>query len=240
MASPNPITLLIRAGWVILLLIALLFASRLWKTHQRKSAIVAEMKAISSDSAYFQQFNAADARKTLLRAISLMHEAERLDLPHEDLIKRAFGIETGVFASDTTSEDLTSRQILIRDNLLLNFINFTKLGYPPDPRLLIDFGKGEIPPIPSGTFQGKRAVIRPIIDPALSPGLEKILPNLQLAPPDSTDAPPTDLEVARAKRLARDLGNAGVIEEPVMERIIAALSEPREKTTEPAPEPAIQ
>lgn len=226
MEAPNPITLLIRAIWILALLIGLLFASRMWKTHQRKGEIVDEMKAISSDSSYFLQFNAADAQKTLLRAVALMHEAERLGITHEDLIKRAFGIEVGVFASDTTSDDLSSKQVLIRDSLLLNFVNFTKLGYPSDLRVLKEFNAGEIPTIPEGTFQGRRAVIRPIIDPALSPGLEKILPNLQLAPPSADEAPPTELEVARAKRLARDLGNAGVIEEPVMNRIIAALSAP--------------
>jgi hypothetical protein len=55
--------------------------------------------------------------------------------------------------------------------------------------------------------------------------MEKILPNLHLAPTQETNTPHTDLEVANAKRLARDLALAGVIEDPVRDRIIQALSE---------------
>jgi hypothetical protein len=225
MSSPNPVTLLIRAAWVIVLIVALLFGSRIWKNHQRRDAIVAEMKSIATESSYFHQFNAQDARKTLLRAIGLMHEAARLDLPHEELIDLAFGFKSELFEADDSGEEYSSTQTLIRQNLILNYVNFTKLGYTGDMRTINAFKNGEIPHITSGTFQGKRAEIRPIIDPALSPGMEKILPNLHLAPTQETNTPHTDLEVANAKRLARDLALAGVIEDPVRDRIIQALSE---------------
>ena len=86
---------------------------------------------------------------------------------------------------------------------------------------------GELPPIPSGPQAGRRAVIATVIDPALSPGLEKVVANLTIRPPTETGTERNDVETAAAKQLAGRLASAGVIERGVSDRITEALSAPK-------------
>jgi hypothetical protein len=77
---------------------------------------------------------------------------------------------------------------------------------------------------------GKKPVIANLIDPAVSPGIDKVIANLEIRPPQAESRVPSDIEIAAAKQLARDLADAKIIEEPVRDRIIEKLSSPSAKT----------
>ena len=74
-------------------------------------------------------------------------------------------------------------------------------------------------------------VILPLIDPTLSPGLDKILPNIELQPPNRSGRKRelTDIEIAAANRLAKDLKSAGVIEATVADQIIDHYKPPEQE-----------
>jgi len=229
MDALSPRYILTRAVFLVAALVALSYGWSYFKTYQRKTAITHELKSITSDSSFFQQFYAEDAKKTLIRAIGLIAEANRLGVLPETAIDRGLGVEPRLFASDSDLEEPPPRLKIIRSCLRANYENFLKLGYTGEFRTLVDMKEGVLPPIPSGPDQGKRAIIGTLIDPALSPGIEKVLANLEIRPPGSLGLAPTDIETAAAKRLARELAHAGVIEEKVREKIEAKLSEPVKK-----------
>ena len=85
--------------------------------------------------------------------------------------------------------------------------------------------EGKLPFIPDGPLAGKTPMIATLIDPAISPGIDKVIANLEIRPPQTEIHAPTDIEIAAAKQLTRDLADAKIIEEPVRDKIIAKLSE---------------
>lgn len=207
------------------LLVIGLVASSYYKKNRRQAAILDELKAISGDSSFYQQFYAADARKSLVRAVGLIAEANALGTPPETTISRSLGLKRGMF-DEVIREDLPARQQLIRDCLRGNYASFRKLGYQADSATLTALKAGELPPIPAGPNAGSRPVIAHLIDPAIAPGLDKVIANLEIRPPPADDAKPNDVEIAVAKRLARELVDANVIEEAACDRILKSLSAP--------------
>jgi hypothetical protein len=223
-ASPRYI--ITRAAFLIALLVAALYGYGFIKKHQRKSAIHAELRSITSDSSYFQQFYVEDARKSLVRAIGLIAEAGTLGEEPGVTIDRGLGIEPRFFSVDADREDPPVREKIIRASLRNNYENFLKLGYKPDFHTLQALKSGELPPIPSGPQSGRKPVIATLIPPEVSPGMEKVIANLEIRPPQAEDRKPTDIELAAARALARELDNAGIIEGAAAERILKGLEEP--------------
>lgn len=60
MEAPSPSYIITRALFVIGLIVAVLSGVSFYKKKQRQAAIIADLKSISSDSSFFQQFYAAD------------------------------------------------------------------------------------------------------------------------------------------------------------------------------------
>ena len=226
MDTLSPRYILTRAVSLIALLVAVMGGYSFVKKKQRQSVIIAELKSITSDSSFFQQFYAADAQKSLIRAIALMAEANQLGLGPDQSIDGGLGIVRKYFTTDEDNEEPPARDKIIRASLRTNYENFLKLGYTPDFHTLKDMKTGELPPIPSGPESGKKPVIGTIIDPSLSPGLEKVIANLELRPAREESGPPSDVEIAAAKQLARDLSDAKIIEESARDRILAKLTPP--------------
>lgn len=226
MEAPSPRYIISRAVFLIAVLVAVLFSFSFYKKKQRQSAIIAELKSLSSDSSFFQQFFAEDAQKSLVRAIALIAEANQLGVPPETAIDRSVGIEAKSFFSEEKREDPTPRSELIRSSLRSNYENFLKLGYTPDFHTLESMKGGSLPPIPSGPGAGKRPVIGTIIDPSLSPGIDKVMANLEIRPPQAESRAPSDVEVSSAKRLASELAEARIIEESVRDRILKSFTKP--------------
>ena len=75
-----------------------------------------------------------------------------------------------------------------------------------------------------------------IIDPSLSPGIDKVMANLEIRPPKAKGLPMSDVEIAAAKQLAASLALAGVIEESAERRISDSLT-PKPPAVEIAPGP---
>ncbi|MDP4647418.1 MAG: hypothetical protein NWR51_12280 [Akkermansiaceae bacterium] len=215
--------ILTRAAAAILIIVVALYSIDYLKKKQRLGAIVSELKSLSSDSSFFRQFSAADAEKSLIRAIGLIAEANKLGLDPEAAIDQGLGIKKKYFNSDDDKEP-TYREQLIRSTLRSNYENFRKLGYTPDFYTLESFEIGELPPVRNGPLQGSMAEVGTIIDSALSPGLDTVLANLEIRPIREKGKPLTDVEIAIAKKLAVDLEEAGVIEEIAFLRIQSNLS----------------
>ena len=224
MEAPSPRYILTRAIFLIALLIAVLSGVSFFKKKQRQSAIVAELKSICSDSSFFQQFYPADAQKSLVRAIGLMAEANELGLTPDRAIDGGLGIERKYFTTDEDRNEPPTRDKIIRASLRTNYENFRKLGYTPDFHTLQGMKTGELPPIPSGPQAGHRPEIGTIIDPALSPGMERVIANLEVRPARPENTRPSDVEIAAAKQLARDLSDAKIIEESARDRILEKLT----------------
>ena len=224
MRAPSPSYILSRAVFVIILLVVGLTASSYYKKNRRQAAIIEELRAITSDSSFYQQFYAADARKSLLKAVGLIAEANTLGMTPESAIRRGMGLKQGMFDHEVVREDLPVREQLIRDCLRSNYASFRKLGYQADTVTLTALKAGELPPIPNGPHAGRRPVLVTLIDPKIAPGMDKVIANLEIRPPPEDDSKPNDIEIASAKRLARDLEDAGVIEETACDRILKILS----------------
>ncbi len=226
MEAPSTRYIVTRAIFLLVALFVILQGLNFVKKKQRQSAIIAELKSITSDSSYFQQFYATDAQKALVRAIALIAEANQLGLPPEKSIDRSLGIKARSAFSETEPEPPKPRVEIIRTNLRANYENFLKLGYKADFQTLKSMKEGVLPPLPDGPEAGKKPVIASIIDPALSEGIDKVIANLEIRPPQKAGQLPTDIEVTAAKRLAGALTEAQVIETPVRNRIIKGLSTP--------------
>jgi hypothetical protein len=224
--APSPAYILTRAAYLIGLLVVIIYASSFVKKHRRQTAIIAELESITSDSSFYQQFSANDARKSLVRAIGLIAEANLRGIPPDTAISRGMGLKTEFFANESRRQQPPIRERIIRNCLRGNYQNFLKLGYKADSSTLAALNNGELPAIPAGPQSGRKPVIANLIDPAISPGLEKVIPNLIIRPPVADVAKPTDMEIAAAKRLARDLAEGGFIDDTVCDRILKALSEP--------------
>ena len=68
-----------------------------------------------------------------------------------------------------------------------------------------------------------------VIDPAISPGIEKIVPNFELRPAGAKAEKPTDVEIAAARNLAADLYSARIIDYEAEKRISAHFRPPEPK-----------
>ena len=137
------------------------------------------------------------------------------------------GIKPKFFDNDAEREEPPAREKIIRSCLRTNYENFLKLGYKPDFHTLDAMKNGELPPIPAGgPHSGRKPEIANLINPAISPGMEKVIANLEIRPPQTDNQKPTDIQIAAAKQLARDLSDARIIEESVRDRILDGLSKP--------------
>jgi hypothetical protein len=226
MEAPSPRYIITRAVFFIALLVTILYGFKFFKKYQRKNAIYAELQSITSDSSFFQQFYPEDARKTLARAIGLIAEASTLGVDPDTTVNHGMGIKPKFLADDTDREEPPAREKIIRTCLRGNYENFLKLGYTADFQTINDLKNGKLPPIPTGPQSGRKPVIANLISPEISPGIDKVIANLEIRPPQEEDHKPTDIELAAAKQLARDLSYAGLIEDQASERILEALATP--------------
>lgn len=225
MEAPSPRYILTRAAFLIAAIVALLYGMKFVKKWQRQAAIITELRSLSSDSSFFHQFYAEDAQKSLIRAIGLIAEAKELGTPPEIAIKKSQGIDSKLFASDEDRDEQPLKVQIVMASLRANYENFLKLGYKADVLTLQEMKTGKLPAIPSGPEAGKRPIVATLIDSSISPGIEKVIANLEIRPPQADKHVPTDIEIAAAKRLATDLADARFIEEPVRDKILKALTE---------------
>lgn len=226
MEAPSPSYIFTRGVFIIALIVAGLFAYSFIKKQRRQDAITAELKVITSDSSFFQQFYAEEARKTLVRAIGLIAEANFLGVSPEKSIDRALGVKDEFFSSDSETEEPPAREKIIRNCLRGNYDNFLKFGYTADFRTLTAMREGNLPPIPSGPHAGRKPEVASLIDASMLPGIEKVVANLEIRPPVEEGRKPGEIEITAAKQFVRDLAAAQIIEQSVQDRVIETLSKP--------------
>ena len=216
--------ILTRALTAVVLIIGILYGVGMFKKKQRNDAIIVELKSVCSDSSFFRQFHAEDARKALVRGVGLIAEAKQLGIDPDKVIDSGLGIKDKYFAMDEDEEVAPIRESIIRSSLRSNYENFLKLGYTSDFHTLKGMKSGELPPVRTGPSAGSRADIGTIIDPKLSPGLDRVIANLEIRPPKKPGTPMNDVEISTAKKLAQNLYEAGVIEKLSADRIIESLT----------------
>lgn len=226
MEAPSPLYILTRSIYLIVTIIAVLFVYGFIKKKQRISTITTELQSITCDSSFFKQFSADDTQKTLMRAVALIMEANSLGLAPEKAISRGMGVKEKLFNDDSDREETPAREKIISNCLRTNYENCLRLGYTGDVRTIKALKEGEFPTIQTGAHSGKKPMIDTLISPTISAGMEKVVANLEIRPPQDEVHKLTDIETATAKQLAKDLAEAKIIEEPVRNRIIEGLSKP--------------
>ncbi|MGB6223136.1 hypothetical protein [Haloferula sp.] len=201
---------------LIALLVGSLFVHKHYRRYVVKKEIVAELQGATSDSSFYRQFEAEDAEATLLRSIALMYRADQLGLTPTDLFDRVFQYDQMDSFGETRTRDYPVKEKLVRNTLTSAYEAAKRLELL-DPVLIVDLEDGRMPITLSGS-----PIILPLIDPEISPGMEKIIPNLEILPSDraGTKRQLTAIETAAARSLAKDLESAGLIEGTVADRII--------------------
>jgi hypothetical protein len=225
METPSTGYIISRSLFILVLIIAFITGHGFYKKMQRRAAIIAELQSITSDSSFFQQFYAADANKSLVRAVGLIAEANSLGLNPVKTIASSMGVKSKLLEGGD-KEDEPARQIIIRRCLRNNYEIFLRLGYTADAETLEEMKSGKLPRIPFGPGAGKMPEIVNLVHPDSSPGIEKVIANLEIRPPTEDDRKPGDVEIAAAKQLARDLSEAKIIDQAARERILKYLSTP--------------
>ncbi len=215
--------------FAIVLLVGALFAQKHYRQYVTKKEIVAELQSITTDSSFYRQFEAEAAHATLLRGVALIDQANKLGLAPTELFDRVFQYDKMDDFGESPSTDYPVKEELARNTLTSAYESAKRLEILGDTADLADLLDGRMPISLSGT-----PVILPLIDPELSPGLEKIIPNLEILPADraNSERELTAIETAAARRLAKDLASAGLIENTVAEHIIEHYKTPKKEPEE--------
>lgn len=211
--DPRVATTLKLAIFAILALVVFSFASKHYKNFKRKEALVAEMRTLVSEASFYRSLTEADARGVLLKGIAKVEEARSLGLEPSDYLDLVFKQDKSKDALADEFEDRPARQKLAQDTLLRAHQHAVQLKLLETPEARLDLADGKMPDVTP------KPVIAHTIDPTVSPGLEKVVPNLELVPGDKKKEAPTDLEIAAARNLAADLYSAQIIDREAEKRI---------------------
>lgn len=223
--DPRVVTTLKWSAFVVIAFIAFVIGSKHYKKHARKEALAAEMRTLVSDATFYHSVTEKDARSVLLRGIAMVDEAKSLGLEPKAYFDKVFEREKGLLSTeeDDKEDDHPMREQLARTSLTRGYQHALQLDLLADDRGRVAMAEGKLPevsPVPSFAH---------IIDPALSSGLEKVVPNLVLRPAGTVEEKPTDLEVAAARQLAGDLLSARVIDRQTEKRILDRLTLPEKE-----------
>lgn len=187
-------------------LLAFVYGSKYHKREGRKDAIVAELRTLVSEASFYRAISDKEARTTYLRGIALLSEAKRLGLEPAEVFNRVFEQKDGKSEDNDEFDNYPSREKLARETLTRAFQHAGQLGLLAGPEEVAALSRGELP-----QTSPKSAIIC-VIDPAISPGLEKVVPNFELRPFDNKNAAPSDTDIAAARNLATDLASSQIID----------------------------
>lgn len=195
----------------ILLALALV-GYKFYKRHSDKNELIASMRTDVSEASFYRSLSEEEAKRTFLRGIARIERATKLGMEPEAFFDRVFDRKEKKSSGYDDDAGYPVREKLVRVTLLRGYQHARQLGLL---EFLRDLESGEIPPI------HPKPVIGTIIDPALSPGLEKAVPNLELrANRDTPNRELSDLEIAAARELIRDLADAKLIVEETAKRLL--------------------
>lgn len=210
-----------------------IFGYKQYKKYDAKKQLVETFRAEISDANFFHALRESDAKATLLRAVAHMKKAQQMGLEPPAFLDLALGDGKKSNGLTETTETMSSREKMIRGTVTSAFEHSRQLGLLDDPANIASLLAGDMPAVvPPPVFEH-------VVDPALSPGLEKIVANLTIEPElRAPGAVPTDIEVAAFRQLIYDLTDANIIDRTAQKRIFEAYG-PTKSPTPPAPvEPA--
>ncbi|MEM1082549.1 MAG: hypothetical protein AAGI48_00370 [Verrucomicrobiota bacterium] len=218
---------------LVVLLVVTMFGLKHYNRYEERKEIVAALQGATSDSSFYRQFEAEDAKKTLLECIALIHRAGELGVTPTQLFDRVYQRKGSDDFGGYSAPEYPVKEKLVRDALTAAYQACERLEIL-DPTSIRDLREGRMPSHVTDT-----PVILPLIDPELSPGIEKIIPNLEIFPGNKAgkNRELSSIEISAARRLARDLASAGLIEKTVSQRIIDHYTTPKKEDEEDEEEP---
>lgn len=234
-------------------LVVLVAGMKFWGKQKAEKKIVYELRILANPTSSFEQIYPADAEKALLRSMAEMNRAEvRLKMEPGAILEQVFHGkgEGALFPIEGLGRDYSpdARETLIKEGLLRNYQHCRTLGFFEDPAARKLLESGERPQIAKGPAKGATVHIRFLIDPKVSPGVEKLIPNMVLGPPPGPHETgvPNDLQIKQAKTLTSLLHRASLLEDTARDRIVAhydriAAGQPEEEEPpgeEPEAKPA--
>ncbi|MCW1926324.1 hypothetical protein OKA05_27465 [Luteolibacter arcticus] len=209
----------------VLALATFIYVSRYQKREKRKDQIVADMRGLVSEASFYRAMTEKDARTTFLRGIALLHDAKQLGEDPTVVFNRVFDDKENKSDSDDEFDDYPSREKLARETFNRAYQHAGQLGLLAGPEEVAALRQGELPGTPA------RSAIICVIDPAVAPGLEKVVPNFELRPFDNKNAAPNDTDIAAARNLASDLASSQIIDRETESKINLHFR-PKEKEPE--------
>jgi len=215
--------------YVAMLAVFLIFGLVGFKFYSKHNARKAEVTAIrdgASDTNFYHALREEDAKATFLRCIGHLEKAHQLGVEPSELFADVFSRKKkDDFGAEDHSDGYPVAQKLVEETITTGWHNATQMGLFEEADAVKSLIAGEMPAM------RKPPVIDHIVDPALSPGLEKVVPNLQLLPePKKAGAVATDIELNSARQLIRDLADAGVIDHNAQKRILDAFDAEKPKS----------
>lgn len=223
--DPRVAEILRHAAVVALLALLAIAGLKVHRHFRDRAELAAELRSLAGEGSFYRQFYPADAERALLRAMAVLREGELDGMAPDELLDRCLGLTT---KRGETPDEPTADEQLVRSTFLNNYENCRKLGILRPRDAAQRLREGELPPIETGPARGSTPRVVRIIEPALAPGLDKVVANLEIRPPDSAPAA-GEVERNAARKLANSLGEAGVIDTAAVNRILKAL-EPKAPT----------
>ena len=211
--DPRVATILKWAVFGIIAIFCFSLFSKYQKRTKREAALVGEMRTLVSEASFYRAISENDARATLLRGISLLEDAKAIGLAPPDFFDVVFKKGKKDKLSMNEFEDYPSREKLARETFIRAYQHATQLGLLAGPDEIEALKEGKLPVV------SPKATIVTVIDPAVSPGLEKVVPNLEFRLADQTVETPSDVDIAAARNLATDLYSAQIIDREAEARI---------------------
>ena len=221
-----------------------------WNNYKLEKQIVSDLRDLAHPTTSFEAAYDEDAISSLFKSMALLYRT-RTELKKEpsEILREVFhGSDDGaLFGSMNSGSNASSdpQAAIIGKSLLRNYQHCRTLGIFSNSENLRHLAEGKTPIITTGPDANTKAAIRFIINPAVSPGIEKIIPNMIISPPAEEEVDkPTDIQISRAKELVRALYDARVIERDTGDRLnqyyesFNAASEPAaapDQQTTPAP-----
>ncbi|MCW1885724.1 hypothetical protein OKA04_13370 [Luteolibacter flavescens] len=190
----------------LLAFVTFIYVSRYHKRETRKDELVAEMRAQVSEASFYRAMTEKDARTTFLRSIAIIDDAKKLGVEPTVFFDTVFGTKKEDPGAGEEFENYPSREKLARETLMRGYLHAEQLGMLAGPKEVAALRRGDLPETPA------RTAIICVIDPAISPGLEKVVPNFELRPFDNKNATPNDTDIASARNLATDLSSSMIID----------------------------
>jgi hypothetical protein len=205
--DPRVANILKWAVYGLLAFVTFIYVSRYRQRETRKDQIVSDMRGLVSEASFFRAMTEKDARTTFLRGISLLYDAKQLGLESSDVFNRVFETkEKDKNSGGDEFNDYPSREKLARETFTRAYQHAGQLGLIASPQEVAELRQGELPNTPT------RSAIICVIDPAIAPGLEKVVANFELRPFDNKNAAPTETDIAAARNLANDLVSSQIID----------------------------